>query len=248
MQSSPKYLQVAQDILRSIENGRIGVGETLPSEAQLCAHYGVSRITVRAAMSTLSERGLVRRRPGVGTHVLRKESPSRFVHTSDSVDSVLQFTESTHFQVLEQGWVEPGELQDDGAGGRSGGESRRLRVVGLRLNTQECAVCLSEFYFSPLHQSILERLPGLKGSVMLHMEKVFGVSLYAIEQVFDACKLTARQAGLLQARPGDAAMRVRRWHCDPKGDVLVQSVNYYPSDRYTYKLRMQRKSDAGESL
>ncbi len=247
MQSSPKYVQVAQDILLSIENGRIGVGEILPSEAQLCAHYGVSRITVRAAMSNLRERGLVRRRPGVGTHVLRKEPSSRFVHTSDSVDSVLQFTESTHFHVLEQGWVEPGQLQDDSAGGRPGGESRRLRVVGLRLDPQELAICLSEFYFSPLHQSIIECLPGLKGSVILHMEKVFGVSLHAIEQVFDACKLTACKARLLQVRPGDAAMRVKRWHCDAKGDVLVQSINYYPSDRYTYKLRMQRKSDAGES-
>lgn len=247
MQAIPKYLRVAQDILRAIENGRIDVGAALPSEAQLCAHYGVSRITVRAAMSTLSERGLVRRRPGVGTQVLRKEPAGRFVHTSESVDSVLQFTESTHLQVLEHGWLEPTKEQDGRASEQDEAQGRRLYVRGLRLDPQERAICLSEFHFSALHQSILGHLPGLQGSVILRMEKLFGVSLYAIDQVFDACKLSARQARALQVSAGDAAMRVRRWHRDANGDVLIHSINHFPSDRYSYKLQMQRNTGIGGS-
>lgn len=247
VQVSPKYLKVAHDILRSIESGRIGVGEVLPSEAQLCTYYGVSRITVRAAMSSLSERGLVRRRPGVGTHVLRKESASLFVHTSDSVESVLQFTELTHLHVLEHGWLEPTQAQYGGTSGQHETKGRKLYVRGLRLDPQERPICLSEFHFSALHQSILEHLPGLQGSLILRMEKLFGVSLHAINQVFDACKLNARQARALQARGGDAAMRVRRWHLDASGAVLIHSINHYPGDRYSYKLHMQRKTSVGES-
>lgn len=247
MQNSPKYLQVAQDILSAIETGRFGVGEVLPSEAQLCEHYGVSRITVRAAMRTLSERGLLRRRAGVGTHVLRKTSANRFVHTSDSVEAVLQFTESTHLQVLEYSWQTPAAPDEAVAGMARSATGRKLVVRALRLDSQERPICLSEFHFSALHQSILEHLPGLKGSLVLHMEALFGVNLHSIEQEFEACKLTARQARELQAKSGDAAMRVRRWHRDAKGDELIHSITLYPSERYSYRLHMHRRTIDGES-
>ena len=89
---------------------------------------------------------------------------------------------------------------------------------------------------------VLARLPGLKGSVILMMEREFGVSLHAIEQAFEATRLTASQARSLQAKPGAAAMRVQRWHQDAKDNTLIYSVNIYPSDRYMYRLRMQRAS------
>ena len=43
----------------------------------------------------------------------------------------------------------------------------------------------------------------------------------------------------------DAAMRVQRWHQDAKGNTLIYSVNLYPSDRYVYRLRMQRSTLEG---
>lgn len=240
MDAGPKYQQVARDLLQAIEDGRFGVGTQLPTEAQLCDHYGVSRITVRAAMSHLSERGLVRRVAGVGTRVVRRHTPTRFVHTSDSVDSVLQFTESTRFQLLEHFWV---DLPPEAAlPGQPPAPSRRLCVRGLRLDPQGQPVCLSDLHFLPIHQGVLSHLPGLQGSVILMMEREFGVSLHAIEQAFEATRLTASQARSLQAKPGAAAMRVQRWHQDARDNPLIYSVNIYPSDRYMYRLRMQRTS------
>lgn len=62
------YLQLAADIDRRIgQDARFM--ERLPSEAELCRLYAVSRITVRQALSHLAERGLVVRRHGRGTFV-----------------------------------------------------------------------------------------------------------------------------------------------------------------------------------
>ena len=93
-----KYQKLAQDLRKSITDGRWGVGQLLPTESQMCLHYGVSRITVRAAVAALGAQGLVSKRSGVGTRVVRPATPQRFVHTSDSVESVLQFTEATRFE------------------------------------------------------------------------------------------------------------------------------------------------------
>jgi GntR family transcriptional regulator len=69
--SVPLSQQVANDILASIEAGtlaRPGDG-LLPSEAELSQRYGVSRATIREALSRLEQRGVIIRRHGVGTFV-----------------------------------------------------------------------------------------------------------------------------------------------------------------------------------
>ncbi len=53
--------------LTEIASGEVGVGDRLPSEADLVADYGVSRTTARRALDELRRQGLVRREPGRGT-------------------------------------------------------------------------------------------------------------------------------------------------------------------------------------
>jgi GntR family transcriptional regulator len=53
-----------------IRTGRIAPGARLPSESELCSQYGVSRVTVRSAIRSLQESGLVNVRHGFGSTVL----------------------------------------------------------------------------------------------------------------------------------------------------------------------------------
>jgi GntR family transcriptional regulator len=68
----PKWLQIAQKLSEKIESGDLGRnGEPLPSESELAGTYGVSRNTIRSAMSWLINHRLVVPRPGQGTFVRR---------------------------------------------------------------------------------------------------------------------------------------------------------------------------------
>lgn len=51
--------QVARHLLDFIENRRVGPGESLPSEAQLAASFGVSRPIVREALRSLEATGVI---------------------------------------------------------------------------------------------------------------------------------------------------------------------------------------------
>lgn len=53
-----------------IASGAVGAGERLPTEAELCERYAVSRVTVRAALRSLQEAGLITVRQGLGSTVL----------------------------------------------------------------------------------------------------------------------------------------------------------------------------------
>src|SRR5258708_13594967 len=52
-----------------IVRGEIKAGETLPTEADLGAEFGVSRTVTREAIKVLAEKGMVESRPKVGTQV-----------------------------------------------------------------------------------------------------------------------------------------------------------------------------------
>src|SRR2546423_12532780 len=64
-----KHRQVYSSLSRDIHSGRWKLGERLPSEAQLVARFGVSRITIGRAVRDLQAAGLVERRGGGRTLV-----------------------------------------------------------------------------------------------------------------------------------------------------------------------------------
>jgi len=69
------WVQVADDLRADITSGALPPGTRLPSEAELAAQYGVSRVTVRRATSTLAEEGLLVVLHGRGTFIV--EAPRK---------------------------------------------------------------------------------------------------------------------------------------------------------------------------
>jgi GntR family transcriptional regulator len=60
----PAYAQIEQRLATLITDGELAPGDRLPSERDLAARVGVSRLTARAALASLAQRGLVQR--GIG--------------------------------------------------------------------------------------------------------------------------------------------------------------------------------------
>jgi GntR family transcriptional regulator len=78
--NSPIYMQLATKLRQQIVDGQIPAGEALPSERDLCAIMGASRVTIRKATELLIEEGLLSRRQGSGTYVTpRIQAPGSFL-------------------------------------------------------------------------------------------------------------------------------------------------------------------------
>lgn len=67
--AEPLYRQLAHLLLGMIDSGKLAAAQRLPSESDLMASYGVSRITVRQANDLLVRHGKVTSHRGKGTFV-----------------------------------------------------------------------------------------------------------------------------------------------------------------------------------
>ena len=63
----PLYLQVKDDIISAIEDGRIKIGDKLMSESEMLQYYGVGRMTIRSALSELVAEGCLKKEQGLGS-------------------------------------------------------------------------------------------------------------------------------------------------------------------------------------
>jgi GntR family transcriptional regulator len=70
------FRQIADHLRTAIDKGKFKEGDKLPSESELVEHYGVSRMTVRNALSVLQGEGLVVSEHGKGVFV-RPRPPVR---------------------------------------------------------------------------------------------------------------------------------------------------------------------------
>ena len=67
-----KHRRIFDHLFAGIQAGELRPGDRLPSEAELGRLFAASRITVGKAVLDLQRLGLVSRRPGAGTHILRQ--------------------------------------------------------------------------------------------------------------------------------------------------------------------------------
>lgn len=65
----PYYLQISESLRARIQAGEWPRGSQIPTEAELCQAYDVSRITIRQALALLVRDGLLVRGRGKGTFV-----------------------------------------------------------------------------------------------------------------------------------------------------------------------------------
>jgi GntR family transcriptional regulator len=92
LDNRPLYIRAQEALIALLDSGTYQPGDQLPPEPELAQQLGISRSTLREAMRTFEERGLITRRQGVGTFVVRS-SPliiESGLETLESVDTLVR--------------------------------------------------------------------------------------------------------------------------------------------------------------
>jgi DNA-binding GntR family transcriptional regulator len=245
--SETRYAQVARDLTEGITIGRFPVGSLLPTELELCEHYGASRHTVRSAIRELQELGLVSRRKKVGTRV-EAASPSRGYRQSlASVQDLVQFG-AAHTRVVQK----IKDVVADRALARELGcapGTRWLLISSLRMNGEPGAAPIgwTDAYVDAAYADlpdVVRESPDVLISDLI--ESRYGRRVVEIRQDVQASLVSERLAPELKVEAGTPALRIVRHYIDPAGEAVEISVTVHPADRFTLSLRLRR--DHGRDL
>ena len=90
MAGKSKYYEIKEQIEAKILQGEFPLGSQLPSEPELTEIFNASRGTIRQALSVLADEGIIARRSGIGTMVIRmphKTKKSQIMSFSKQIEA-----------------------------------------------------------------------------------------------------------------------------------------------------------------
>ncbi len=222
----PQYRRIEQALRERIAART--PGERLPSDAELVAEFGVSRMTARNAMAQLAEEGLVDRQPGRGSFVAVPPAHRR-------ANRLLAFSQEMRrrglvptSRVLTHD-IRPAEAAESQALGLPPRTPivhlRRLRLADGRPMAVESSVltaaCADAVLDADLEQSSLHETLGRAGFRLRRGSGTIG-----------AAAATAEDAGLLNVAVGSPLLVERRVIADSQGRRIEATESRYPADRY----------------
>ena len=216
-----RYRAIADDLRRQVEAGDFAAGRVLPSEADLSASYGASRVTVRRALEVLRDEGLLDARQGFGWFVASDLLRQRLGRLSTIEDQLSASGITAERRILEFAFVVA--------------EPRTKRVLGVdqvlrvrRLNLADGEPFARVTVWCPaelgdrLSRADVERSP---------FYELLPVPLGGATQTIGAASASAADARLLGIPTGAPVLRCERITTDSDGRPVLLSEHVFPAHR-----------------
>jgi len=130
-----RFHEIAGKLERTIVSGTIAAGERLPAERQLAASFGASRGSIREALRTLEEKGLLEIRRGTqgGAYV----RPPIAAPSTDRLDALVNLKQLSLDQIAEfREAIEVGAITQ----AARVAESSDIRMLKYRLQAARCCM------------------------------------------------------------------------------------------------------------
>ncbi|MDQ8756553.1 GntR family transcriptional regulator [Sphingosinicella sp. LHD-64] len=245
MQAVPLYHQIFLQLREEITSGERAFGSRLPTEQELSAQFGVSRITARRALDELAENHLVERKRRVGTHVTYR-SPAKPLqgNIEKALESLLNFGRATQVKLLDVGKVPARPPIDEALELEEG--ATVLRVVRVRwLDGQPLAHFVS---YIPEDVGAKMTRAKLKSTPMLTLIEEAGVQIGSATQTISATLADAGLSTSLHIDIGSPILRVSRTVLDVSGRPVQHILGQFRPDRYQIRLDLSSSKVGPELL
>lgn len=234
--SEPLYTQIREILRHRILDGSYPPHSQMPSEAQMIASFGVSRITIRQALSDLQKEGLIFKVMGKGTFVARPKAFQNLSRLQGFGEAMMPSGYEIYSQVLSAKRVAASALVAQHLKVKVEApvfELQRLRY----LNREPISVDVS-YFPAALGERLAQEDLATK-DVFSILENNFGQNLTHAEVQIEAVPADELQARHLKTAEGAPLLRIERLTFAGKTPVDYEFL-YYLGDAFQYRLRIDR--------
>jgi GntR family transcriptional regulator len=241
----PRYYQLATLLREQIIMGQARVGDRFPSESNLASLFGVSRVTVRQALDSLEEEGLIQRAAGKGTFVIARPEFAGTLQMDGSVNGLISMGLATTVKLLG---VQDAEVQPE-----------ETELWGLPVGSRLVRVERLRYYKDQPYCYILNRVPweiGSRmrsedwstGSFLVFIRDKLQISLGDADANLRATLADATLSHWLEIRIGAPVLLAEYSIYSDDGRLLEKPSLYYRSELHSFTLHMRapdKKSGKG---
>lgn len=229
------YIQVMRILVDEIGGGTWGIGDRIPSENELGVRYGVSKITIRQALTILAADGYLMKVQGKGTFVAGNRPVVGLTMKTRFTDGPFGKPVREQREVLERGPAEPpSEVR------RLLGTTGPIYRIATRRLAEGVPVSADESFIpAGLLPGIEEQDLGgfaLFASIQEHGTR----KVFKMRQTVEITRLTDREATILSAAAGQPVLAVHRLLIGPEEQPLAYSRIVETGERYKLETEFER--------
>jgi GntR family transcriptional regulator len=236
--SVPIYSQVERIVMDMIDSGRLSPGQRAPSERQIADTLGISRMTARAAMSSLVADGYLYSVPGKGTFVANPKMRQDLLELTSFTEDMRKRGLKPGARLLELGVTNGAPEKIYGALGLSGADGL-LRIHRLRTADGE-PMCLETSYLPKDYATWLFEEDLESGSLYRLLES-HGVELVSAEEHLEATLVRETESELLTVPVGYPALLIERTTYTEEDKAIEFVKALYRGDRYRFSAMLFKR-------
>jgi GntR family transcriptional regulator, histidine utilization repressor len=221
------YARVKQHLKAGLASGRWAPGALMPSEAELVARFGVSRMTVNRALRELQAEGLVQRTQGVGTFAAPLHKVSSTLTISDVHDEIVARGHHHEARVVVQRSERAGAALAAQLGLAEGAEVAHVLVVHLEDGVPlQC----EDRYVNPAEAPGFLQADFTRSTATQVLFE--STALWRAQYQVEAARPTAQEARLLGVAADEACLVVVRRTFSRRAPITIARL-VHPGRRYT---------------
>lgn len=233
---APLWLQL-KHALRDFVTFQLQPGDRIPSEVELGEHYNLSRITVRQAVTSLVDEGLLHKRQGRGTFVLAPRLAEPLVDANHFLQSGFDVAPSDEITLFSAERTPAPDWLAAKLGLRAGNEVYKIRKV-LSPAGRDRAAFRTTFVPANLAPNFLQVDLGLPMHVTL--ESIYGLHAASADEIIEFIVADDFRAEMLGISVGHPLVLVERIAYLETGQAIDCSRAYYRADRFRFEHRLTR--------
>ena len=234
---TPLYYQLKNILKSKILSNELKGNERLPSEAELCDEYNVSRATVRQALSELIKDGLIYRDRGRGTFVTEGAGLKR-LSLKGTIENLIAAGEDTRIKVLSYKEIPP--------------HPHLAKILQLGMNQRIFQLEIERFFpKGPFGYSFLYFPPGLGNTIspielsetteiITFVEGKMKTKVNRANQTIDVRLADKVVAENLFIKPKTPLLIIERDYFARDGSPMFVSITHFRPDLYKFKIELTR--------
>ena len=221
-----RYKQIARVISQNIANGNLAPNSQIPPEPQLMELFDCSRITIRAAIKELVDKGQLVRRQGLGTFVTEELKNLSVNDCSGFTDSCIMdgHKPSTKVVAFEKAPVNDPEIAEF-LSVKLG--DMAYRVDRIRFVDDKPCIYEISYIAEPYSKLFLAGQEEWEKSLYKLIEKTYGNIRIEGRRYYDCAKPSPEVQKSLSLDDDNNVLVLEDLHWDPSNKPIFSSTMYY---------------------